>query len=185
MPAWGKRLLRITSVALFVTGLLLVSFNVYSRSTLSAPLEKELQQLSFVRDVEVEHRPQPRVIVTLGPVSHLREAYMQLEPIVTSRLHEVTVPIVIVDRRTPDLVAAFYQLRPYVMEAAARGNVAEMDRHFDAAAKRLGLVPPSSFTIDSRYVYVQLHDTSGGFMYVVEPYVVPNPRPIEAGRWQS
>lgn len=170
-------------IALAATALLLAVFNIYVRSTLMTPLEHDLAGLSFIEEVTVESRPQKSVVIAMGEVPHLREAYLQVEPIVAARFNNQPVPIIIKDRRNERLVDAFYKLRPLILEAAVTGNMAGRTQDFQSLAKELGLTTPTSFTVDGRYIYVQVHDAGGNYMYVIEPQLARSE--IAGGGWQQ
>ncbi|HEY8448880.1 MAG TPA: hypothetical protein VIL95_00195 [Bacillota bacterium] len=168
LPGWTGRVVRIAVTAAAVTLALLVLTNLYTRTTFSAPLSADIARLPYVEQVWIEEGNPPRVTVLLGEVEHLREAYGAIEPLIRAHYGDGRVALQLEDRRTPELVRAFYRLRPLVLEAVARGNYTEMSARFGADAQRLGLSPQSAFTVDDRFVYIQLHRGTS-YLYAVEP----------------
>lgn len=167
LSVWGKRAGRIVALAAAVVVLLFVVVNVFARSILAKPLENDLVGLPFVNRVQVELGGTLLIQVSMEPVANLREAYLAVEERVNNKLRAPHT-LVIEDRRNPELVEAFYVLRPYVLEAIARGNFSEMNVAFHNKATEIGLDSPSCFTVDHRFVYVQLHQ-GDDYLYVVEP----------------
>lgn len=168
LPSWVRRVLRVVATGGLVFALLAGTARAYALRVYEEPARQALQDLPFVRAVQQVHTgPEGTVIVELAAVPHLREAYLQIERLLAQRAGAAAPRIELRDRRDAQLVDAFYRLRPFVLEAAERGNHSEMAAAFAREAAALGLERPTGFAVDGQRLYVQLH-RGDRYLYVVE-----------------
>lgn len=169
MRGWLRRLPRVLTAAALVFLVLAAGTRLYAARAVDAPAATALEALPFVIEAEIasDGPGARRVQVMLDAVPHLREAFLEVERTAQAALGSAPV-LVIQDRRDDALLAAFYRLRPYVLEAAETGRYSAMAAAFAAEAAALGLHPDSGFTVDADRLYVQLH-RDDAYLYAVEP----------------
>ncbi|HEX6989141.1 MAG TPA: hypothetical protein VF282_06685 [Bacillota bacterium] len=170
MAGWLRRLPRVAAAAALVFLALVGGSRLYTARAVDAPAETALEALPFVTAAEVESTAQGarRVLVALGPVAHLREAWLEVARASERALGPGPLELEIQDHRDPDLLDAYYRLRPYVLEAAETGRHSAMASAFRAEAAALGLDAASTFTVDAGRIYVQLY-RGDAYLYAVEP----------------
>lgn len=169
LPSFVKRVPRILLVAAAVFSLLLGMARGYAVAVYEMPARQALQSLPFVLDVELKAAAGSKQVVSakLAPVPHLVAAYEQMQDQLQTVGAANAWQLEIRDNRNQELTNAYYQLRPYVLEAADRGNHTAMIAAFTRAAADLGLDSTSSFTLADGYAFVQLH-AGTDYLYAVE-----------------
>lgn len=138
------------------------------------PALSQLERLPGVERAWIEGEGSVRGLwVRIAPTDDLPGLVAALERLAASgRLGRVD-ELVLVDARTPALVAAHHTLGLTLQEGSASGAFTEMARRVQDEARRLGL-RESRVWVDSRRVYALLRDDDG---YLVD--VIPRPGPAE------
>ncbi|HEY8393670.1 MAG TPA: hypothetical protein VIK92_02590 [Thermaerobacter sp.] len=150
---------------LTLAGLLVGSF-FYQEQVKAAPLERDLATVPGVHSVHVERAGgQWLVRVELGGVELIPVTYRQLRELADRRLGSGQYALRLVDRRTPELQQAFYEMSYYLEEARARGNFAEAARRIEEKGRELGLERARLY-VDPEYLYLELVDDGGALYHV-------------------
>lgn len=168
--AWPwRRVLRIVLLAFVLFSVWLAAGRLYVASAIEAPLSEALLAHPAVERVDLQRgRDGLQIIVALAPVTSLRDTHAELQAIISDRLSDNDDALTLLDRRDAQLSEAFARLRPYWLEAAARGNWTAMQRQFAHEARVLGLADASRFDFDHPYIFVQLF-AGDRYLYHREP----------------
>ncbi|WP_242822469.1 hypothetical protein [Thermaerobacter marianensis] len=154
--------------AAITLGVLLLASLFYQEQAKAAPLERDLAAVPGVAAVQVERDAgRWHVRVQLGAVDLLPATYRELRDRADRRLGPDRYELELVDRRTPELEEAFYQVSYFVEEGRTRGDYAEAARQVEAAGRRLGL-DRARLYVDAEFVYLELV-RGDGVLYAVMP----------------
>lgn len=158
----------VTLTAAITLGVLLLASLLYQEQAKAAPLERDLSGVPGVVSVAVERASgRWHVRVQLGAVDLFPATYRELREQADRRLGPDQYDLELVDRRTPELEQAFYQVSYYVEEGRSRGDYAEAARQVEAAGKRLGL-DHARLYVDAEFLYLELA-RGDGVLYAVMP----------------
>jgi hypothetical protein len=70
------------------------------------------------------------------------------------------------DRRTPELKATYHRVHHAIHEAAIQGTYSTL-AEIETALREQG--HRARLSVDDRFVYVQIHDGAGGYLYELVP----------------
>lgn len=158
--------------ALVTLAALLVGSVFYQEQVKAAPLERDLAAVPGVTGARVERAGGRWLVrVELGGVELLPVTYRQLRELADRRLGAARYGLQLVDRRTPALQRAFYEMSYYLEEARARGNFTEAARRVEEMGRELGLRRARLY-VDPDYLYLELAG-DGGTLYHVQPLRPP------------
>ncbi|MEW6045817.1 MAG: hypothetical protein AB1609_04945 [Bacillota bacterium] len=139
------------------------------------PALLELQQIPGVSQAWLSSDGGVRSLwVEVSPAEDLPGLVTALERVAASGRVGRVDEVVLVDQRTPSLVAAYNHLSLALQEGAVSGAFTDMADRVYSEAKTLG-VPESRVYVDSGNVYLLLKDRDAFLIEVV-------PRPLPAGR---
>ena len=108
------------------------------------------------------------VVVELSGDVRLEEVYEEAERRAAERLGSSFGRLVLRDQRTPELVDGFYRIHYALQEAIVTGRFSEMAREVDETLSEAGFEKYRVF-VGERYVFVQIHAPSGGYLYEALP----------------
>jgi hypothetical protein len=157
----------IIAAMLVTLALLLGGQFLYQKYYIEQPLFKLLHETRAVKSLKFDQGQTQTVLkVEFGEVGNLKEAYGK----VTETAEQVlgsSVPIRIVDHRSPELKQVFDHSQFAVYEAIMNGNFTGMAKTVEEQA-RLAQLDRYAVYVDRNNVYVQLHK-GGNYLYEVIP----------------
>lgn len=157
----------VVSLALTL-GALFVGNWLVRDTTVEEPLNAFLQSQPAVESFSRTRTPSGvQIQVTLKAVPNLAETYLALEAGVRQIAGTPDVELVLTDRRTPELTAAYYRINPLLHEAMATGHYGDLVERVEERAATLG-VAEAAVWIDSGRLYLQLHQGEA-YLYAVLP----------------
>lgn len=120
----------------------------------AAPLEQEFLRLEGVTGVSLaDEGDRTDVILHVEPDTDVPKVYREAQRLGRTTLGASMGEVRLVDRRTPELTAAFYALHLALHEGAATGRFTLMERQLEAVLPELPVDDARVF-VDDRYVYV-------------------------------
>ncbi len=167
MTLRGFRIPVVLAVMSLTLGVLLLATHLYRRHAVVSPLARRCGEVPGVEEVTVRQDGGQAVIrLRLGAVDDLRATYVGAEEAARAVLAPDRFRLVVEDARTPELREAYRKVHYLVYEAAARGTfslLAEAEGHLEASGWQARL------QVDERFVYVEIYDVRGGYLYEVVP----------------
>ncbi|WPD20039.1 hypothetical protein [Thermaerobacter composti] len=158
--------------AALTLGVLLFANVLYQEQAKAAPLERALETVPGVTAVQVQREDgRWRVRVQLGAVDLLPATYQALRERADRHLGPGRYELELVDRRTPELEKAFYEVSYFVEEGRSRGDYARAAQQVAAAGRRLGL-DRARLYVDAEFLYLELA-RGDGVLYAVMPLRPP------------
>lgn len=147
--------------------LLLGAQLLYQKYYVEEPLFKLLQETRAVINMEFnQNLTQPFMELEFAEVENLKDSYNEIAKRTEQTLGH-SVPIRIIDRRTPELVNVFDKCQFAIYEAIMNGSFTEMARVVEEQAGQAGLDRYAVY-VDKDYVYLQFHK-GGSYLYEVIP----------------
>lgn len=163
----GLRIPVVAVVLVLTLAVLLGGTYVYRRQTETSPLTRQSAAVEGVLAVATgRNGAVTELKVDLAAVADLRQTYRTLEGVAEGFVPRERLRLVLADRRTPELEALYHRVHYLVYEAAVRGTYSQLGQVevMLSGEERLARV-----TVDERFVYVQIHDRDGAYLYELVP----------------
>lgn len=174
----GFRIPVVMAVLAVTLGVLLSANHLYRRETETAPLVRRSMAIEGVTGVTLRRSGSLVVIeLALASVEDLRTTFRAAESAAEDAMSRERVRLVLVDRRTSRLANAYHRVHYVIYEAAARGTYSQLG---DVETTLAGEGWRARVSVDDRFIYVQIHDGSGGYLYEL----VPLPRAGDEGAFR-
>ncbi|MBE3583064.1 MAG: hypothetical protein IMX01_02985 [Limnochordaceae bacterium] len=172
----GVRLPVVAGVFLVVLAVALVGSRVYMQQNLVRPLERQLERVAGVEQVQVVPGSPWSVDIQLGPGLNLPLTYAKIQHVVGSYLGGRVFQIHLQPAADSTLLVTYQQMQLWIQEALATGRFSQLPQALARVAQQKG-AQDLGVWVDGQAVYVRFQQDKHWF-YAVESRRVTAASPV-------